>query len=188
MLATGLSPHLWWTAAPAVTGVAATKEVVIPVARGWVASPDNPPSAPGGTLQLEGRLLNSEGPVLAPELPAGQVSALSSAELTNIWDVSTYAAFVVSRHEVVDGAEVGALAPSSALQPITVTATDQNNKINWLNIFYAAEWVIFAGFALFLWWRLVADDYRRDQDALFDLDHPDDDDTPDDDTNKEETK
>jgi flagellar biosynthesis/type III secretory pathway M-ring protein FliF/YscJ len=31
-----------------------------------------------------------------------------------------------------------------------------------MNIFYAVEWVVFAGFAIFLWWRLVADDYRRD--------------------------
>ena len=29
------------------------------------------------------------------------------------------------------------------------------------------EWVVFAGFALFIWWRLVKDDYRRDlEDAL----------------------
>lgn len=173
--------------APTLSGVAATKEVVIPVARGWVASPDNAPSAPDGTVQLEGRLLNSEGPVLSPDLPAGQVSALSSAELTNIWDVSTYAAFVVAHQELIDGADVGASAQSSGLVPITVTATDQNDKVNWLNIFYAIEWVVFAGFALFLWWRLVADDYRRDQDALFDLEYPDDE-TPDEDTTKEVTK
>jgi hypothetical protein len=31
------------------------------------------------------------------------------------------------------------------------------------------EWVVFAGFALFIWWRLVKDDYRRDlEDALDD--------------------
>lgn len=173
--------------APTLSGVAATKEVVIPVARGWIASPDNLTSAPSGTVQLEGRLLNSEGPVLAPDLPAGQVSALSSAELTNVWNVTTYAAFVVSRHEMANGADVGASAQSSGLLPITVTATDQNDKVNWLNIFYAIEWVVFAGFALFLWWRLVADDYRRDQDALYDLEYPDED-TPDEDTTKEVTK
>ena len=156
--------------APVLQGVAATKEAVIPVARGWVASTDNVPAAPAGTIELEGRLLNSEGPVLDTGLPAGQVSALASAELTNIWDVTTYAAFIVSHSELVDGRDVGAAA-SAGLTPITVTATDQNDKVNWLNIFYAAEWFIFAGFALFLWWRLVADDYRRDQDALFDIDH-----------------
>ena len=40
---------------------------------------------------------------------------------------------------------------------------------NWLNIFYGFEWVVFAGFAIFMWWRLVADDYRRQQEDEADL-------------------
>ncbi|WP_425860101.1 SURF1 family protein [Arthrobacter sp. TWP1-1] len=160
-------------------GSAATKEVVISVARGWVASADDVPAVPVGAVELTGRLLNSEGPVLKKDLPEGQVAALSSAELTNRWNVSMYASFIVSFNEVVDGQEVGAAAGNaadkSALVPITVTATDQNDKINWLNIFYSIEWAVFAGFAVFLWWRLVADDFRRDQDALYDLEHDDDD-------------
>lgn len=155
-------------------GVAATDEVVIPVARGWVAEPENIPAAPTGVVSLEGRLLNSEGPELNQDLPAGQVPTLSSSELTNIWDVSTYAAFIVSFSEVVEGQVVGAAAQDGNLTPITVTATDQNNKINWLNIFYSVEWILFGGFAIFLWWRLVADDYRREQDAFFDIDGDDD--------------
>ncbi|WP_230085351.1 SURF1 family protein [Arthrobacter sp. AQ5-05] len=162
--------------APKLTGVTATEEVVIPVARGWIADPGQAQTPPSGTLTLEGRLLNSEGPVLAKNLPAGQIGALSSAELTNLWDTTTYAAFVVSFQEQVDGADVGASASHGSLIPITVTATDQNNKINWLNIFYSIEWVVFAGFAVFLWWRLVADDYRRAQDELFDVGHDDEDD------------
>ena len=155
--------------APALEGVVATQEVVIPVARGWIASPENIPVAPTGSIDLVGRLLNSEGPELATELPAGQINMLSSAELSNIWKVTTYAAFIVSHQELNGQQEVGAQASDSTLVPITVTATDQNEKINWLNIFYSLEWVLFAGFAVFLWWRLVADDYRRDQDELFDL-------------------
>jgi len=34
-----------------------------------------------------------------------------------------------------------------------------------MNVFYAVEWVVFAGFAFFLWWRLVADDHRRTLEA-----------------------
>lgn len=156
-----------------LTGVAATAEVVIPVARGWVASPDQIPAAPAGVVTLEGRLLNSEGPEVARDLPMGQVQTLATSQLTNVWDVSTYAAFIVSFHELVDGQEVGAAAQDAALTPITVTATDQNEKVNWLNIFYSIEWILFAGFAVFLWWRLVADEYRREQDALFDVDDDD---------------
>lgn len=168
--------------APKLTGAAATAEAVIPVARGWISEPAKAQAPPAGTVTLEGRLLNSEGPILDKNPPAGQVSALSSAELTNLWKTTTYAAFVVSYQELLNGTNMGATAGHGDLVPITVTATDQNGKINWLNIFYSIEWVVFAGFAVFLWWRLVADDYRRQQDELFDLDRgeSDDDDVDDD--------
>ncbi|PYI37835.1 hypothetical protein CVS30_13610 [Arthrobacter psychrolactophilus] len=164
--------------AVAPIGVKTSEDVLIPVARGWVSSPDDVPAVPEGKLEIEGRLLNSEGPVLKKDLPEGQISALSTADLTNRWNSSMYAAFIVSFSETVDGHDVGAAAADNPLVPITVTATDQNNKINWLNIFYSIEWAVFAGFAIFIWWRLVADDYRREQDALYDLEHPEDDETP----------
>lgn len=33
----------------------------------------------------------------------------------------------------------------------------QEAGINWLSAFYAVEWVLFAGFAVFMWWRLLKD-------------------------------
>lgn len=33
-----------------------------------------------------------------------------------------------------------------------------NTEVNALNVFYAIEWTLFAGFAVFLWWRLVQDE------------------------------
>ena len=60
-------------------------------------------------------------------------------------------------------------APTSALRPSAATCKPLNigpqppaQQVNWLNLFYSVEWVVFAGFALFIWWRLVKDDYRRD--------------------------
>ena len=47
------------------------------------------------------------------------------------------------------------------MKPLNIGPQPPAEKINWLNLFYAAEWVVFAGFALFIWWRLVKDDYRR---------------------------
>jgi hypothetical protein len=35
--------------------------------------------------------------------------------------------------------------------------------VNLLNVFYAIEWVVFAGFAIFLWYRLVRDTWEREQ-------------------------
>jgi hypothetical protein len=34
----------------------------------------------------------------------------------------------------------------------------QPETINWLSAFYFLEWLVFAGFAVFLWWRLVRDE------------------------------
>ena len=39
----------------------------------------------------------------------------------------------------------------------------EETQIIWLNVFYAVEWMLFAGFALFLWWRFVRDDHVRDE-------------------------
>lgn len=33
----------------------------------------------------------------------------------------------------------------------------QEAGINWLSAFYAIEWAVFAGFAVFMWWRLLKD-------------------------------
>jgi hypothetical protein len=96
-------------------------------------------------------------------VPAGQVSALSTAELVNLWQTSSYPAFIVANSVIAHGTDVG--AGTGELKKITVTAQPDGTQINWLNIFYSIEWVVFAGFAVFLWWRLVGDDYRRQQEA-----------------------
>jgi hypothetical protein len=35
-------------------------------------------------------------------------------------------------------------------------------EFNLLNVFYALEWAIFAGFAIYLWYRLVRDVVERE--------------------------
>ena len=37
-------------------------------------------------------------------------------------------------------------------------------EVNFLNLFYALEWVLFAGAAVFMWWRLVKDAVERERD------------------------
>jgi hypothetical protein len=32
--------------------------------------------------------------------------------------------------------------------------------VAWQNLSYALQWFVFAGFGLFMWWRLVRDDHR----------------------------
>ncbi|MBJ2120605.1 SURF1 family protein [Arthrobacter sp. MSA 4-2] len=143
----------------AEAGGEAQEPVVIPVVHGWVPDADAAARVPEftGPAALTGRLLPAEGPVAAdPE--EGQVAALATAELVNVWDRPSYAAFIASATITVDGEAVTARAP---LEAVEVAPQPQERPVNWLNIFYAVEWVVFAGFAFFLWWRLVADDYRR---------------------------
>jgi surfeit locus 1 family protein len=46
------------------------------------------------------------------------------------------------------------------LEPIQISYRPAE-KINWLSAFYFLEWTLFAGFAVFLWWRLVKDEIIR---------------------------
>ncbi len=164
------------TGAPVLSGVAASPQTWIPVARGWVADPADAPAPPSGTVELTGRLLPSEAPLPGTSASPGQATAVSVAELINYWEVSSYPGFVAATAEIADGSDVSAAAVPSDILPLQIGPQPPAQQINWLNLFYSLEWVVFAGFALFIWWRLVKDDYHRDlEDGL---DDDDDDDTP----------
>ncbi|MFD1212628.1 SURF1 family protein [Arthrobacter sp. GCM10027362] len=159
----------WVVAAFAVDGVKnqTGEQVMIPVVRGWVAAPGDAEPAPAGRAAVVGRLLPTEAP--QPERPVpGQVPTLSVAELVNLWDMPGYSGFVAGIRLGLDGAAPDTGTAGTKLVPVQVGPQPQETPVNWLNIFYAVEWIVFAGFAVFLWWRLVADDYRRQQEALED--------------------
>jgi hypothetical protein len=48
------------------------------------------------------------------------------------------------------------------LEPIEIGVKSSDAQVNLLNAFYAIEWAIFAGFALFLWYRLIQDERDRE--------------------------
>ena len=154
--------------APALTGAAATPQTWIPVARGWVAQPQDAAAPPSGLVELTGRLLPSEAPVAGKAPKAGEATAVSVAELINYWEVSSYPGFVSATAEVVGGHDVSAAAVPGKLLPLDIGPQPPAQHINWLNLFYSIEWVVFAGFALFIWWRLVKDDYHRDLEEALD--------------------
>ncbi|WP_235830735.1 SURF1 family protein [Arthrobacter cheniae] len=156
---------LWVVQAFAVDSAAAAEaadapeDAVIPLVLGWVPEADNASSVPEqqGRASVVGRLLPPEAPVVQRPVE-GQVPTLSTAELSNLWDAPMYSAFVVASDVTAGGSAV----PLGAdMERVVVGPQPQETPVNWLNIFYAVEWVVFAGFAFFLWWRLVADDHRR---------------------------
>ncbi|MGK3650022.1 SURF1 family protein [Pseudarthrobacter enclensis] len=154
--------------APALTGRAASPQTWIPVARGWVADAADAPAPPSGRVELTGRLLPSEAPVSGKAAGPGEATAVSVAELINYWEISSYPGFVSATAEVAGGADVSAAAAPGKLLPLDIGPQPPAQRINWLNLFYSLEWVVFAGFAFFIWWRLVKDDYHRDLEAAHD--------------------
>ncbi len=145
--------------APTLKGAGASPQTWIPVARGWVADAAQAGPPPSGTITLTGRLIPSEAPLPNVDAGPGRASAVSTAELINKWEVSSYQGFVAATSEVSGGASIPLDGDVKALN---IPPQPPAEQVNWLNLFYAVEWVVFAGFSIFIWWRLVKDDYRRD--------------------------
>ncbi|MGO3152481.1 MAG: SURF1 family protein [Galactobacter sp.] len=143
---------------------------VIPVVRGWEEKAEAPESLPKGSVDIEGRLLPSEAPTETPNRDASEdgYPDLSAARLANVWDRDSYAGFVVAFTATTqDGTDVS--AASAGLETVKVGPQPDETNLNWLNVFYGLEWVVFAGLALFVWWRLVADDKSREDEYQADL-------------------
>lgn len=135
--------------------------VALAVARGWSPSRDAATAAMhtlaragDEKVALTGRLLPTEAPV--PPDPKGDPQAMSTvsvAALINVWsdmdNSEAYEAYLVQQH------------PPAGLTAIDSPAPIAQTTVNWLNIFYAVEWVVFAGFAVYMWYRLTKDAYER---------------------------
>lgn len=120
--------------------------VSLVVALGW--TPDSGPAF-GWTAfptTLTGRYLPSEV-ASDSDFEAGERNAISVADLINVWPdaVPVYGGYLV-----LDDAP-------EPLETIYSPPPQQEVSLNLLNVFYALEWAIFAGFAIYLWYRLVQD-------------------------------
>lgn len=135
----------------------------VAVALGWTASESEAQrlatevpaaAASNNPIAVSGRLVGDEGPQTS-DFQSGALHALSMGELVNLWstvdDAGVYNGYIVSA------------TPLPGLEAIDAPPPDNSVELNWLNLFYAAEWVIFAGFAVFLWWRLVRDVWERER-------------------------
>ncbi len=142
--------------------------VSVAVALGWAATEDDArdaveelnrtasaPDAAGTPLAITGRLISDEGPVLPPSGADPQtLTRMSPAALLSRWHdtegLDVYRPYVAS--EVAQGPLVDIASP----------APSASSNLNWLNIFYAIEWAVFAGFAFYLWYRLARDAWERE--------------------------
>jgi surfeit locus 1 family protein len=105
-------------------------------------------------VPLTGRYIPSEGPQDS-DFEHGAVSTMSPGAFINVWRetdaAGVYGGYLTSAERVPGLTVIDSPKPSSAVE------------VNLLNVFYAVEWVVFAGFAIFLWYRLVRDAWEREQ-------------------------
>ncbi|KQR17826.1 hypothetical protein ASF78_06105 [Cellulomonas sp. Leaf334] len=148
LLVTGRA-HDGTTGLLVLTPLTTTDGSVLPVVRGWVATPADADTPPAGTVDVTGYLQASEQ--AGTGVADGQTDAISSAELLNSWGGPIYTGYLV-------------VSASDPAQSDAVTLLDPPTKpgagLNIQNLAYAAQWWIFGAFAVLLWLRLVRDEAR----------------------------
>ena len=112
-------------------------------------------AAAGDEVTVVGRLISDEGPVPPPRgEPPFTMTRMSPAALLAQWHdtagLDVYRSYIAAQS-----------APAR-LVDIASPAPDAGSTVNWLNIFYAAEWVVFAGFAFYFWYRLAKDAWEKE--------------------------
>lgn len=156
----------WWVVAHGVVTSGADAGEHLAVARGFTPSRATAvsveqrleASAPE-KLTLTGRIQPTDPPEQPEDSLDGNppmMKDLAVAILINHWsrlggDPQIFEAYLVARGHVPTG-----LTAIYAPPPI------QQKSIDWLNAFYAAEWAVFAGFAVYLWYRLAKDAWERE--------------------------
>ncbi|PVE97160.1 SURF1 family cytochrome oxidase biogenesis protein [Microbacterium sp. TPD7012] len=108
----------------------------------------------GSEVAISGRIISDEGPAVPPRTDPERMDRMSTAALLSRWsdtaDLDVYRPYLAST------------TATAGLIDISSPAPEEQSPINWLNIFYAVEWAIFAGFAFYLWYRLAKDAWERE--------------------------
>ena len=131
----------------------------LPVVRGWLPGKPDPakvPAPPRGEISVSGALQASEaqgspGVNSAGGLPEGQLGMISAASLVNVVPYDVYDAWIsVQRVPASD-------KPLKPVPPAAPANTGLDMKA-FQNLGYTGEWFVFAGFVVFMWFRL----FRRE--------------------------
>ncbi|MEU0085114.1 SURF1 family protein [Streptomyces sp. NPDC006274] len=138
---------------------------VLPVVRGWMPEGGRAPAAPAGEVTVTGALQASEstgtdGVHTAGGLPSGQLGMISAASLVNLVPDDVYDAWVTLSKADGGLTAVPAAAPENSGLDLKA----------FQNLGYTGEWFVFAGFVLFMWFRLVRREAEAARDKALGLD------------------
>jgi surfeit locus 1 family protein len=142
------------------------KLVSTTVALGWVEKLETAEALRTNFMNLiqAEAFLPITGYPLPPEAPQAPDSTksylLHSVALSQLINLYSPEVAIESAPEYLALSADSVKFSTETLKPIQVTYRDAE-KINWLSAFYFLEWMLFAGFAVFLWWRLVKDEIIR---------------------------
>ncbi|MFC8708390.1 SURF1 family protein [Streptomyces sp. NPDC057197] len=139
----------------------------LPVVRGWLpgtADAAKAPAPPAGEVTVTGALQASESPGgngvgTRGGLPSGQTGAISAASLVNLVPYDVYDAWVT-----LDKADAGMKAV-----PAKAPEGSGLDLKAFQNLGYTGEWFVFAGFVVFMWFRLVRRELEAARDAALGL-------------------
>ncbi|MFD1829103.1 SURF1 family protein [Streptomyces desertarenae] len=133
----------------------------VPVVRGWLpgeADPSRVPAPPGGEVTVTGLVQAPESEsspgAHAGVLPEGQVGIISAATLVNLVPYEVHDVWITALRPQAPMKAVPAVAPEGAGLDLKA----------FQNLGYTAQWFVFAGFVLFMWYRL----FRREAEAARD--------------------
>lgn len=130
------------------------------VAVGWLSDTQPAQSLtsyelPEGVQELRGRFFPAEPAVQRGAFDGRHLASMSPAVMINVWEeplqTLRYSGYLILED-----------APEGLVQ-IYSPAPDLTAEPNFLNLFYAFEWVVFAGFAFFIWYRMVKDEWIDEQ-------------------------
>lgn len=130
---------------------------VLPVLRGFVTSEADASRPPSGELTVTGSLAPGESPSTMSDVPAGALGSLDLSVLVNQWPGQIYNAFVFATAETrADGTSV---ATGQALSRIPPPNPTGGGGLALQNAAYAVQWWLFAVFAIWMWVKMVRDDW-----------------------------
>ncbi|MFE9250994.1 SURF1 family protein [Streptomyces sp. NPDC007088] len=160
-----------------VLGLLRTDEdKVLPVVRGWLpgrARTSAAPPVPRGEVTVTGALqapesTETKGAHTEGGLPRGQLGIISAASLVNLVPDDVYDGWI-TQERAEDG-----------MKPVPAEAAPDSglDLKAFQNLGYTGEWFVFAGFVVFMWYRLLRREVEAQRDALLGI-GPEDDEDPD---------
>jgi surfeit locus 1 family protein len=130
------------------------------VVRGWTPSESAPP-VPAAPVTVTGSLEPGEEPGADSDLGADRViDSVRIPTLVGELPYDLYSAMVIRTAERP--------APTDGLVPVDPTGPEVSWTEGARNLAYALQWWVFAAFAVFMWWRICADQLGRRRESASD--------------------